>query len=342
MGFDYGHSIKHQLPPGFQYAMKIATSILDPGLYSDAYCDKPYLYGPALSSFFAFRVGDRMSDVSAEDQLARLEKEADGVIEEGAEGSGQEARNAAGMPSKWKKRRKYYLDAQALGRFSFEKGRMYHADFFNPHLDFANFSLRLPGFAISVARYVDEKTHHLRYVLRNRGTGEVLFVVVFQLLFGRELVDMLEQEKRKSVSVGVDEKRKSTGHDTLTKVCAAEESERRASQQEALALESKKQPAARQLPQSTGSEPERLAADLDAKDQSYYDQATSAASSLATSVAAVYAALGFGNSSSSSSGSETSSRSSSPQPGQRSMHTKIEQMDDATVERYLQSRQGSV
>jgi hypothetical protein len=197
MGFDYGHSIKHQLPPGFRYAMKIATSMLDPGLYSDAYSDEPYLYGPALSSFFAFRIGERTSAMSPSDQLAKLEQESDCVIEEGAYGSGAEIRKATNMPPKWKNRRKFYLDSKALADFTFERGRMYHADFFNPHLDFANFSLRLPGFSISVARYVDEKTHHLRYVLKNRTTEEVLFVVIFKLLFGQELEETLEKEKRR-------------------------------------------------------------------------------------------------------------------------------------------------
>jgi hypothetical protein len=349
MGFDYGHSIKHQLPPGFKAAMKIATSMLDPGLYSDAYSDEPYLYGPALSSFFAFRVGERISEVSAENQFARLEKEADSVIEEGADGSGKEAREAAAMPSKWKKRRKHYLDAQALKNFTFEKGRMYHADFFNPHLDFANFSLRLPGFSISVAKYVDEKTHHLRYVLKNRKTAEVLLVVFFKLLFGQELDDTLEREKRDERSetgpAQVDgPKKESTGHNELPKVCAAEESERRASQQQALAAERYSQSSVRGPPRPMDSVADTLAAEAkaeDQKDQSYYGQATSAASNLATSITAVYAALGFGNSSSSS-GSEASSRSSSPQPTQRSLHTEIDDMDDATVERFLQSRHGSV
>jgi hypothetical protein len=338
MGFDYGHSIKHQLPPGFRYAMKIATSMLDPGLYSDAYSDEPYLYGPALSSFFAFKIGDQISDVSAEHQLAQLAKETDGVIEEGAYGSGNEARNASGMPSKWKKRRKYYLHAQALSNFTFEKGRMYHADFFNPHLDFANFSLRLPGFSISVAKYVDEKTHHLRYVLRNRTTEEVLFVVFFKLLFGQELNDTLEH-KKKTEGASEGSKKEGTGHDELTKVCAAEESERRASQQH---TQSKEQPSKRQPARVRSTETQPQGVGSDGEDQSYYDQATTAASNLATSVAAVYAALGFGNSSSSSSESEASSRSTSPRQGQRSMHTEIDDMDDVTVERYLQSRQSNV
>jgi hypothetical protein len=183
-----------------------------------------------------------------------------------------------------------------------------------------------------VARYVDEKTHHLRCVLRNRVTGEVLFVVFFKLLFGQELDDTLEREKRdertETEPTKADVlKKKSTGHDELTKVCAAEEFERRASQQERVRAETHKP----LRPADSASAP---ATDgYDCEDQSYYGQASTAASNLATSVATVYSVLGFGHSSSSSSASEASSRSSSPQPlGQKLMHTEIDDMDDATTE----------
>ena len=45
-----------------------------------------------------------------------------------------------------------------------------------------DFSLRLPGFTLSAVKYVDEKNHDLRYVLKNRQTNEVYFVVLFSLL----------------------------------------------------------------------------------------------------------------------------------------------------------------
>ena len=45
-----------------------------------------------------------------------------------------------------------------------------------------DFSLRLPGFTLSAVKYVDEKNHDLRYVLKNRHTNQVYFVVLFSLL----------------------------------------------------------------------------------------------------------------------------------------------------------------
>ena len=45
-----------------------------------------------------------------------------------------------------------------------------------------DFSLRLPGFTLSAVKYVDEKNHDLSYVLKNRHTNQVYFVVLFSLL----------------------------------------------------------------------------------------------------------------------------------------------------------------
>ncbi|KGQ01087.1 hypothetical protein PAAG_12214 [Paracoccidioides lutzii Pb01] len=52
-----------------------------------------------------------------------------------------------------------------------------------------DFSLRLPGFSIKVTKYINVKNHQLRYVLKNKRTGDVYFVVLFTLLLdgdGRE------------------------------------------------------------------------------------------------------------------------------------------------------------
>lgn len=347
MGFDYGHSIRHQLPPGFKYAMKIATSLLDPGLYSDPYSDQPYLYGPALSSFFAFQIGEKTSVMSPSDQLSRLEQDSANVIEEGAYGSGVEIRKILNMPPKWKKRRKFFLDAKALADFTFEKDRMYHADFFNPHLDFANFALRLPGFSISVARYVDEKTHHLRYVLKNRKTEEALLVVIFRLLYGKELEATLEQEKNNGNVAAAPETtttqsgENSTDHDGQIKVSPVEEAERTTSQSPPATTEHNVAKLERPEPMATESSATDSEHD-DRNGQGYIGQASTAISSLTSSVVAVYAALGFKYSSSSASDSEASNRSRSPQPSDQSMEARIDDMDNETVEKFLRDQTSNV
>ncbi|KAH7069866.1 hypothetical protein BKA63DRAFT_89914 [Paraphoma chrysanthemicola] len=333
LGFDYDHSIKHQLPPGFKYAMKIATGMLDPGLYSDPYSDNPYLYGPALSGLFTLNIGDRVSDIPASEQLASLSHQTSGVVEEGATGSGKSIRESLDIPPKWKKRRKHFLNKQNLEAFTFEKGRMYHADFFNPYLDFANFSLRLPGFSISVARYIDEKTHHLRYVMRNRATDEVCFVVVFRLLFGRELEEVVEGRKEEGEGKGDLEQGMKNGEEKSSQdrkhaaiVKAEKSKEAEVSEEEKDVAENKA---------STKAEPEVN------EDNAGYS-ATAAVTSFSNTIYAAITAMGFWDDASSSSESGEPSRDPSPHASGSSLEAQVDDMDDATVEKYLQSRQGNV
>jgi hypothetical protein len=330
LGFDYDHSIKHQLPPGFKYAMKIVTSMLDPGIYSDAYSDEPYLYGPALSGLFTLNIGDKVDEVSASQQLEQLNHSTGGVVEEGSTGSGRSIRSSQNIPLKWKKRRKHFLDAAALSSFTFEKGRMYHADFFNPHLDFANFSLRLPGFSISVAKYIDEKTHHLRYVLRNRATDEVLFVVFFKLLFGEELERTLEDKKgekeeadKKTVQAVGDGEASKTGEVSQKRLPIREKP--------TTPVQNEEQPARPTPP---------VARDESEDEESGYS-ATAAVTALQNNIYAAFVAMGFWDDTSSSSEFESPSRDASPAPGGKSLDSRVDGMDDATVEKYLQSKNSS-
>jgi hypothetical protein len=327
LGFDYDYSIRHQLPPGFKYAMKIATSMLDPGLYSDAYCDEPYLYGPALSGLFTLNVGEKTDVESASSQLAALDSATGGVVEEGGTGSGASVREAGAIPSKWKKRRKHFLNAQNLQDFVFEKGRMYHADFFNPHLDFANFSLRLPGFSISVARYIDEKTHHLRYVLKNRGTGEVLFVVFFKLLFGEELEKTLREKKGQTGEL--ESKMRQEGDGANGDVGGSSPK----GDPESVG---KSKTSSTEQPQVQASTPP--VQKVEEEDESRYS-ATAAATSLSNSIYAAFIAMGLWDEDSSSSDSEVPV---SPKPVDSRLDSKVDNMDDTTVEKFLQSRQGNI
>lgn len=292
MGFDFSHPVRDRLPPGTKTAVKIATTILDPGLYADPYSDGPYLYGPALSSFFAFRVGGTLAEESAEAQVQQLERESGGVVEEGAALSGEGVRAQLSIPGSWKARRKFFLDEAQLARFVFEEGRVYHADFFNPHLDFSNFSLRLPGFSISVAKYVDEKTHHLRFVLKSRESGEVLFVVFFKLLFGQELDDTLASlEPRPNVTAS-----QTDGSDTEIINQALNPDPPR------------QQPTEREIPRGTQARPFREPPGF-APPKPFVRDAPSdyilnaAANTLAQSVAAAFNALGFGRASDADAGS---------------------------------------
>jgi hypothetical protein len=211
---------------------------------------------------------------------------------------------------------------------------MYHADFFNPHLDFANFSLRLPGFSISVAKYIDEKTHHLRYVLKNRATEEVLFVVFFKLLFGQELERTLDERTGEEKEA---ERRESEQLQRKEDVPLVDRSSN-ATQDGVRSIgnvpeKQVEQPRAQSVPQGTE--------EADEGEVSSYSP-TAAVTSLSNNIYAALVAMGLWDDTSSSSDDEAPKPDSTPKPLGRSLDSRVDDMDDATVEKYLQSRQGNV
>jgi len=210
-GNNFDRPIRDRLPPGFNQAFKIVKWFVDPGLEGDPYSDKPYLYGPALSSWNILRIGEKIFEPETQgsngndqgdephpENESRRSKDSESwkipnvesfhevVVEEGAEGSGSELRSTLSIPPDSSARKKHFLTESHRQNFTFEAGRLYQSDFGNPFLDFNDFSLKLPGFSLNVIKYVDEKTHELRYVLKNRTTDDIYAVVLFSLLFGDE------------------------------------------------------------------------------------------------------------------------------------------------------------
>ncbi|GAB1317743.1 F-box domain containing protein [Madurella fahalii] len=178
-GNDFDHPIRDRLPPGFNTALNIVKWWIDPGLDGDAYADVPHLYGPALSSFNAVHVGEGEND-----------PEKGGLwFEEGGDEDGMAWRDGIGAPSDAKARMKWALRQDSKEKWVWEYGRTYGVDFFNPYIDFNEFALRLPGFNLPIIKYWDgqglrhrrKRSHQLRYVLRNRSTGQVYLVVLFTL-----------------------------------------------------------------------------------------------------------------------------------------------------------------
>ncbi|QGI78811.1 unnamed protein product [Fusarium fujikuroi] len=168
-GNDFDHPIRDRLPPGFNTAMSIVRWWIDPGLDGDAYADKPFLYGPALSSFNTIHVGK-----------GEFDKEKGGLwFEEGGDEDGLEAREEVGAPLTSKARMKWALRADAKEKWVFEYDQTYGFDFFNPYLNFSDLALNLPGFQLPIMKYWDGQG--LRYVLRNKETGEPYLVILFSL-----------------------------------------------------------------------------------------------------------------------------------------------------------------
>ncbi|KAL8906027.1 MAG: hypothetical protein Q9171_006437 [Xanthocarpia ochracea] len=191
-GNDFDHPIRDRIPPGFNAAFKIVKYIIDPGLDGDVYADKPYLYGNALSSINVLSVGPKNS------KSTEFGSEEEAIEEGGFEG-GQEVRQNLNIPDGAAARQKWFLGGHdRLENWQWEEGRLYKADFFNPYLDFNEFALKLPGFSLKVLGYLGGEDY-LRYVLKDKDTGEVFFVVVFTLL-SKDQVDK-DQTKTPQVSM---------------------------------------------------------------------------------------------------------------------------------------------
>ncbi|RAL08875.1 DUF1769 domain-containing protein [Aspergillus homomorphus CBS 101889] len=185
-GNDFDHPIRDYLPPGFGTAFRIVKTMLDPSLDGDAHADKPYLYSPALASWNQFHIGDVTNALPAV---------SDPVILEGADGSGMEVRNTYAIPEDAAARTKHFRAEEKRAEFEFEAGRVYQADFGNPYLDFNEFSIHIPGITLNISKYVSEKNNVLRYVLKNRATGEEYLVIGFTVVLDEEQEEDTEENK---------------------------------------------------------------------------------------------------------------------------------------------------
>ena len=132
-GNDIDHPVRDRLPYGTGAAFKILKTVIDPGLDGDLYADKPHLYGCALSSFNVIRVGDKLKEGQ---KLEKGEKAGDEVTEEGGDGEGLEWRKQRDVPEPAGKRKSWFLGRGRPDTWTWEEGRIYKADFFNPYLDF--------------------------------------------------------------------------------------------------------------------------------------------------------------------------------------------------------------
>ncbi|KAL8997909.1 MAG: hypothetical protein Q9169_002902 [Polycauliona sp. 2 TL-2023] len=186
-GNDFEHPIRDRIPPGFNAAFRIVKWAIDPGLDGDVYAEKPYLYGNALSSINVLSVGPKVGKKAVESTSTQSPNDEEAIKEGGFEG-GQEIREKLNIPDDAAARQKWFLGGHdRLDHWQWEEDRLYKADFFNPYLDFNEFALKLPGFSLKVLGYLGGEDY-LRYVLKDKDSGEVLFVVVFTLI-PKEQVD---------------------------------------------------------------------------------------------------------------------------------------------------------
>jgi hypothetical protein len=187
-GNDFDRPVRAHLPPGFNAALRIAKWLIDPGLDGDVYADRPYLFGPVLSSMNTVFLGKP----SVSDGFGIDVVEGEAASKEPTESSdSQSARHKLGIPPdstermRWALRKDWSGRMAALQDFVWQYDTPYGVDFANAYLDFADYSLRLPGYSLGVLSVWDGQP--FRYVLRNKRTGEAYLVVVFDLLVKEEL-----------------------------------------------------------------------------------------------------------------------------------------------------------
>lgn len=118
------------------------------------------------------------------------------VLVEGADGDGESIRRDHGIPDDEGKRRKFFANEENRKGFTFEKGRCYQFDFHNGYIDWKDYALKLPGFSLNVLKWINERTHTVRFAMKNRKTGQQYLIVTFRLLFGAELDQALRAAKR--------------------------------------------------------------------------------------------------------------------------------------------------
>lgn len=164
-------------------AFSMVKRFVDSSLDCDPYVDQPWVNGAILcGSAMTFRVGEKSKQVP----------EPVAVLQEGADGDGVSIRQDHGIPDDEAKRRKFFGGEEHRKDFKFEKGRCYQFDFHNGYIDWKNYALKLPGFSLSVLKWINDRTHTVRFVMKNRNTGTPYLIVTFRLLFGKELDDTLK------------------------------------------------------------------------------------------------------------------------------------------------------
>ena len=179
-------------------AFKVAKEFIDGSLHCDAFADEPWVGGPVLQgATTTFRVGETV-------QSGQWDAPGDDM-DEGAVGEGKEERERCGIPEAADKRRKWFGNEKG---FTLKKGRKYDFDFANGYIDWKNYALKLPGFSWSPLKHIGDKSHKVRFVLKDVKSGECFFVVMVTLLAGEEMKAAIAEDQK----TGGQQSQQSPGH----------------------------------------------------------------------------------------------------------------------------------
>ncbi|KAG0344548.1 hypothetical protein BG004_004363 [Podila humilis] len=83
-------------------------------------------------------------------------------------------------------RRSFYSKSDNLKKHEYKPEHVYGFDFFNPYLNFANFTLKVPGFSVDITRYWDGQP--LTYVMKAKNNSAVFLAIQFELVSVQELI----------------------------------------------------------------------------------------------------------------------------------------------------------
>ncbi|KAF9110766.1 hypothetical protein BGX27_005910 [Mortierella sp. AM989] len=83
-------------------------------------------------------------------------------------------------------RRSYFAREVNLAKHRYRPDQVYGFDFFNPYLDFANFTLKVPGFSVDITKYWDGQP--LTYIIKSQDSSVVFMAFQYELIPVKEVI----------------------------------------------------------------------------------------------------------------------------------------------------------
>ncbi|KAG0294579.1 hypothetical protein BGZ96_000927 [Linnemannia gamsii] len=77
-------------------------------------------------------------------------------------------------------RRSYFAKEANLVKHCYRPDQVYGFDFFNPYVDFANFTLKVPGFSVDITKYWDGQP--LTYIIKSQDSSVTFMAFQFELI----------------------------------------------------------------------------------------------------------------------------------------------------------------
>ncbi|KAF9290164.1 hypothetical protein BGZ68_007748 [Mortierella alpina] len=198
-----------RLPPFSSIALRFIQYI-DPGLQADIYCDRPWAFSPLIATMNTVNVTgwhlDKATKQKVEQEGQNKDKEhleselppwpspeGDHILEDTSllfnkeserkadDSGGKEVLEEAKVPALDRSaRRSYFAKPANLSNHRYRPDQVYGFDFFNPYLDFANFTLKVPGFSVDITKYWDGQP--LTYIIKSKDSSVVFMAFQFELI----------------------------------------------------------------------------------------------------------------------------------------------------------------